>query len=62
MANAKQCDRCGKYYSINLSSFNYEEDWWRYELHRDCHPYSEEKVDLCIECRKKLYNWLKEGE
>ena len=62
MANAKECDRCGKYYSINFISFDYEEDWWRYGLYRDCYPYEEIKVDLCPECRKKLYDWLKEGE
>lgn len=62
MANAKQCDRCGQFYPIELFSINHEEEWWRYEIRMDCHPYGDTKVDLCTDCRKKLYNWLKEGE
>ena len=59
MGDAKICDRCGRFYSIELFSINYEEKWWRYEITKDNHPYGAEKVDLCIDCRKKLYKWLK---
>ena len=62
MSEAKRCDRCGKYYTPNLTDFSYEDEWWRYSLYKDCHPYPEEKIDLCSDCRQKLYEWLKEGE
>ena len=63
MADAKQCDRCGKYYPVELPSIKYDEEWWRYEIRKDCYPYSyDDRVELCIECRKKLYKWIKGGD
>lgn len=63
MSNAKRCDRCGACYDIfppedcTLSS-----EWWRYDIVKDCHPYSEIRIDLCPSCRKNLYDWLKGGK
>lgn len=62
MSKAYRCDRCGKYYAIDFNSFEYTDERWRYSIYKDYHPYPEEKIDLCTECRKKLYDWLKEGE
>lgn len=58
MSNAKQCDRCKKLYSLPISFMTVDE-WWRFSVSKDCHPYPEIKFDLCPECLKKLAEWLK---
>lgn len=62
MSDIKKCDRCGEAYDPLLTGITFDDEWWRYEVHKDCHPYEKIKIDLCPNCRKKLYNWLKEGE
>ena len=62
MSDAKQCDRCKKLYSLDISKLDFSNDWWRYVITKDCHPNGEYKLDLCNECRLKLYNWLKGGK
>lgn len=62
MSDAKQCDRCGKLYSPDITNFDFNKDWWRYNIYKDNHPMDEYKLDLCNECRKKLYIWIKEGK
>ena len=57
--DCKKCDRCGKAYDPLLENINIYEDWWRFNLRKDCHPYEEIKIDLCPDCRKDLYKWLK---
>ena len=62
MSIAKKCDRCGKLFEGILMlppSELLNSDWWRYSITRDNHPYSEEKIDLCVNCNKSLYEWLK---
>lgn len=64
MGNAKQCDRCKQYYRKEdlLKEFSLTDKEWRYSIEFDAHPYSAHKLDLCIECTKSLYSWLKQGE
>lgn len=62
MSDIKKCDRCGEAYDPLLTGITLDDEWWRYSVHRDCHPYEEIKIDLCPECRKKLVNWLKGDE
>lgn len=61
MSNAKKCDRCKQLYSLPIS-FVVFDDWWRYSVSKDCHPYPEIRLDLCPECRKKLAEWIRDGE
>lgn len=58
MSNIKKCDRCGEAYDPLLTNITFDEEWWRYEVQRDCHPYEIIKIDLCPNCRKELYKWL----
>ena len=60
MSDAKQCDRCGKLYSPDITDFDINSDWWRYNIYKDCHHLGDYKLDLCNECRKKLYILIKE--
>ena len=59
MSEAKKCDRCGDFYDP-LTIIDIFDEWWRFELHKDCHPFPMKKIDLCSNCRKKLYMWFKE--
>ena len=61
MSDAKKCDRCGKLYDREEIVIDYSDMWWRYGLIKDCHPYSEIRLDLCKECRIDLYKWLSKG-
>ena len=63
MSEAKKCDRCGKLYDTNkiINEIDYSDMRFRYGLVKDCHPYSEMKLDLCKECRVDLYKWLMKG-
>lgn len=58
MADIKKCDRCGKAYDPYNMKIDLYDDWWRYSIHKDCHPYEEIKIDLCPECKKELFNWI----
>lgn len=62
MADIKKCDRCGDAYDPYHMNINWDQEWWRYSVHKDCHPYSEIKLDLCPRCRKELVNWIKNKE
>lgn len=58
---AKQCDRCGKFYNIDLFS-NLDKEWNSYKIIKECYPDSESHyIDLCDDCKKKLTEWLKGG-
>lgn len=57
MSNAKECDRCHRFYSEPLTGII--DDYWRYSVIKDCHPYPETKLDLCPTCQKALKEWLK---
>ena len=62
MSTVTRCDRCGKIYDplyIMHCPSIINQEWWRYKVVRDCHPYEEIKVDLCPNCRKNLVKWLK---
>lgn len=63
MASAKKCDRCGRLYEhIDGSKFDFNEEFWRYNIVKDCHPYDNiEQLDLCLPCWRDLYAWIKEG-
>ena len=56
-----KCDKCGKSYDSmeEAKEISLHEDNWRYSIVRDNYPYPESKVDLCLDCRKKLAEWLK---
>ena len=59
MADAKQCDRCGKLYSIDLFS-NLDKEWNGLKVYKECIPdYKSDYLDLCDDCKKKLAEWLK---
>lgn len=62
--NVTKCDKCGKIYSPleelgKIAECELDMKYWRYELYFDAHPYPQEKVDLCKDCKKKLYHWLR---
>ena len=59
MSSAKQCDRCGNFYSIFDGKWDFNKDYWRYDIVKDCHPNEAYKIDLCDDCRKALFMWLK---
>ena len=64
MSDAKKCDRCGKLCEgfPSVSDCSLFDDWWRYSLIRDNHPYPEEKLDLCVNCKRSLAKWFKEEQ
>lgn len=54
MSEVKICDRCGR-----IVELLYQDDSWRYEIIKDCHPYPVKiKIDLCNDCKKDLKRWL----
>lgn len=58
-----KCDKCGKVYFPlkeldEIARLEPNTKYWRYELYFDAHPYPQEKVDLCKDCKKDLYHWL----
>ena len=59
MSDAKICDRCGQTIKLFEDDIPYENDAWRYEITKDCHPYDTKiKIDLCSDCKKDLKRWL----
>ena len=51
MANAKQCDRCGAFYSRAVTPD------LTITLYRHC--YGDQKIDLCDSCLKGMADFLK---
>lgn len=59
MSDAKICDRCGQTIKLFDNELPYENDAWRYEIIKDCHPYPDSlKIDLCSDCKRDLVRWL----
>ena len=58
MSQAKQCDRCGKFYPILSRELELDKDYWRYDIVKDCTHYKAKKLDLCDDCKKALFLWL----
>lgn len=57
MANAKQCDRCGKFYKNNkLLS---DKGLFISQIYTASNDTILEKFDLCDECILKLHNFMK---
>lgn len=52
MANAKKCDRCGKYYDKN------DRKMWLY----NASPDARNALDLCDECVTELKKWFDESK
>lgn len=46
MSDAKKCDRCGNFYTLNISD------------KKDKYGRAVENLDLCQKCRKELQEWL----
>lgn len=63
MSMAMKCDRCGKLFEKNkgLNASEFDQDWWRYSIRKDNHPYEETKIDLCESCQRALDDWIKQG-
>ena len=59
MSSAKKCDRCGVFYEQDYDCSAINQNWWRYDVTKDAHPYGSIKLDLCNECKKSLERWLK---
>ena len=55
MSNAKRCDRCGGFYTVN--SLYEESDVVRIAL-LDEYGHNKENYDLCQRCREELIEWL----
>lgn len=56
MSDAKRCDRCGEFYTLDIS--DKKDDVAGIAL-LDKYGRSGEKLDLCQKCRKELMEWLK---
>lgn len=58
--NAKICDRCGKTFTWHEILQKANNEAWRYDLTKYCHPYPESiTLDLCLECKEDLVRWFK---
>ena len=55
MAAAKKCDRCGKFYELNLLE---DEKTVRGAVLQDRRGYTITEYDLCDECRDQLLEFL----
>ena len=60
MANAKKCDRCGKYYDKNqkFKIKNTTTDFADGIKFTGVKGYDSSQFDLCDDCIEKLYNFL----
>ena len=56
-----KCDRCGREISLDdgIDLHDTKRPWWRYDIYYDAHPYSTEKLDICIKCKEDLYKWIR---
>ena len=61
MANAKQCDRCSKFY-IPLTPDLIHPHTVRHNYKNSDGKKVYNKLDLCPQCEESLENWCKEGE
>lgn len=52
MANAKECDVCGRFYSTDFKP--------EIIVKKTPHGYGEFRIDLCEYCQKKLEDFLSE--
>lgn len=55
MSDAKKCNRCGNFYTLDIS---YEKDNVAGISLLDKYGRSVKKLDLCQTCRKELQEWL----
>lgn len=56
-----KCDKCGKTFSLldEAKYYSPSDEYWRLDIYYDHHPYPATKLDLCNNCKKSLYSWLK---
>lgn len=63
MANAKKCDRCGRYYDSNVLSAMQSAaaalEKLKRSLQQEAVKQIEENVDLCPQCVNSLKRWYK---
>lgn len=62
--NAKECDRCGRFYDeYNTKGYHTEPNTLMLiqEQEKDF-PYCTKKYDLCPECMAELQEWLQKGD
>lgn len=55
--NTKKCDRCGKHYD-DIKGFG-TSDYYGYKVFKDCYTYDKTEIELCLDCKKDLVQWLK---
>lgn len=55
MSNAKKCDRCGKFYDPNESTFKKDVSQFKLAKLKNCF---ERELDLCQNCQYELKNWM----
>ncbi len=53
MSIANKCDRCGMLYEYDFQNYLHS-----YYVGKDCHPYEDERLDLCPNCQEKLVEWF----
>lgn len=53
MCIAYKCDRCG-----DLYEYDYQRYLHSYFISKDCHPYEDQKMDLCPDCQDALVEWM----
>lgn len=56
MAKALQCDRCGKFFSINDDSIYL---YWHDSIEGYVADKDRHAKDLCFKCAKEFKDWLK---
>lgn len=66
MADAKKCDKCGKYYDeydgVAFSVEQAERRYIRMYLVPTDDYYRNRRFDLCPDCMKALISFIKQGE
>lgn len=63
MANAKKCDRCGKFYTGEEKNFMLDGIYISgVSFDSACSDYSFRHHDLCDECLQKLIEFLEEAK
>lgn len=60
MANAKMCDRCGKFYEIynKKKDVNHPNGYMLLNIDEKGRYYSHDTIDLCPECTDSLNKWI----
>lgn len=59
MANAKKCDRCGNFYTLDISD---KKDNIAMIALMDKYERILERLDICQYCRESLDAWLENGK